>query len=250
MSSDDPVNLDEVIVTGLEPQTWYAFVQGQLELLRSHVQEREKQIDESVKAYEKGRRGTDVEQDDDGYPIVILEEYSGIEGPPSELREIFEFYYPNLQRRSLLIVLFSFFERQLDQLCQVFAKEQHLSIVHTDLKGKGIDRARLYLQKVMGLPLSNSVNWQEIKRIQRVRNVVVHNDAKLASVDKDLLEYVEKAKELCRVYKSYYDGDIEEVDILEGYLLYVLESFDSYCVEVNKAIGSTFPQESQTNEAH
>jgi hypothetical protein len=253
MSSDDPVNLDEVIVTGLEPQTWYAFVQGQLELLRSHVQEREKQIDESVKAYEKGRRGTDVEQDDDRYPIVILEEYSGIEGPPSELREIFEYYYPNLQRRSMLIVLFSFFERQLDQLCQLFAKEHQLSITHVDLKGKGIDRARLYLQKVIGLPLTASVIWQEIKRIQRVRNVVVHNDAKVASDEKDLIEYVDKANELARLSTSFYESDIEEVDILEGYLLHVLETFDSYCGEVNKAICSVSPQvssESQTNETH
>src|SRR5690349_18103061 len=106
MNTDNSVNLDEVIVTGLEPRTWYAFVQGQLELLRRHVQEREKQIGESIEAYEKERRGTDVEQDDDGYPIVILEEYSGIEGPPNELQEIFEYYFPNLQRRSLLIVLF------------------------------------------------------------------------------------------------------------------------------------------------
>jgi hypothetical protein len=186
MSSDGSVNLDEVIVIGLEPQTWYSFVQGQLELLRSHVQEREKQIDESVKAYEKGKRGTDVEEDDDGYPIVILEEYGGIEGPANELQEIFEYYYPNLQRRSMLIILFSFFERQLDQLCQLFAKEQQLSITHADLKGKGIDRTRLYLQKVIGLPLTASVTWQEIKRIQRVRNVVVHNDAKLLATKKTL----------------------------------------------------------------
>jgi hypothetical protein len=87
MSSNDAFSLDEVIVTGLEPRTWYAFVQGQLDLLRGHVQERERQIDESVNAYEKGRRGTDVEHSDDGYPIVILEEYSEIEGPPLSYRK-------------------------------------------------------------------------------------------------------------------------------------------------------------------
>ncbi len=238
MSNDDSVNLDEVIVTGLEPRTWYAFVQGQLELLRGHVQEREQQIDESVKAYEKGRRGTDVEQSDDGYPIVILEEYSGIEGPPNELEDIFKYYYPNLQRRSILIVLFSFLEHQLDQLCQLFAKEQRLKIIHTDLRGKGIDRTRLYLQKVIGLRLDGSHVWQEIKRIQKVRNVIVHNDAKLAGADKDLTEYVQRTTGLSRVSNSYYDGDMDEVDILDGYLLHVLETIDSYCGEVNKEITS------------
>lgn len=236
MNSDNTVNLDEIIVGGLEPQTWYAFVQGQLELLRSHVQEREKQIQESVHDYEIAKVATDVEHGDDEYPIVILEEHLGIEGPPAELQEIFSYYYPNLQRRSILMTLFSFLEHQLDQLCELVAKEQRAQIIHTDLKGKGIDRARLYLQKVMGLPLNASVVWQEIKRIQKVRNVVVHNDAKLAGADKDLIEYVERTSGLSRVSKWHYDGEIDEVDILSGYLLQVLDTFDLYCAEVNKAI--------------
>lgn len=64
---------------------------------------------------------------------------------------------------------------------------------------------------------------------------------------------MDKANELARVSTSFYESDIEEVDILEGYLLHVLETFDSYCGEVNKAICSVSPQvssESQTNETH
>lgn len=238
LSSDTSINLDEIIVGGLDPRTWYAFVQAQLELLRSHVQEREKQIDESVKVYEKEKVATYVEDSDDGYSNVILAEHRGIEGPPNELEEIFEYYYPNLQRRSILIVLFSFLEHQLDQLCQLFAKEQRLKIINTDLRGKGIDRTRLYLQKVIGLRLDGSHVWQEIKRIQKVRNVIVHNDAKLTGADKDLTEYVQRTTGLSQVSKSYYDGDIDEVGILDGYLLHVLQTIDSYCGEVNKEITS------------
>jgi hypothetical protein len=236
VNTDNSVNLDEIIVGGLEPRTWHVFVQAQIELLRSHVQERETQIQESVHDYEIAKVATDVEHGDDEYPIVILEEHLGVEGPPGELEEIFAYYYPNLQRRSILIILFSFLERQLDQLCELVAKEQRAQIIHTDLKGKGIDRARLYLQKVTGLPLNTSVVWQEIKRIQKVRNVVVHNDAKLADADKDLIEYVERTSGLSRVSKWHYDGEIDEVDILSGYLLQVLDTFDLYCAEVNKAI--------------
>lgn len=54
-ATQNSVNLDEIIVGGLEPQTWYAFVQGQLELLRSHVQEREEQIQETVHDYETSK---------------------------------------------------------------------------------------------------------------------------------------------------------------------------------------------------
>src|SRR5437763_5227939 len=169
------VNMDALVVGGLDPHTWYHFVQGQIDLLRTHVQGLEKQIDESVKAYENEKMATHVEPDYDRYPNIILEEHRGIEAPPNHLGEIFEYYFPNLQRRSTLIILFSFLEHQLDQLCQLFATTQQLNIVHTDLKGKGIDRSRRYLRKVIRLPLDdNSATWQEIKQIQKVRNLVVH----------------------------------------------------------------------------
>ena len=137
VNTDNSVNLDEIIVGGLEPRTWYVFVQAQLELLRSHVQEREKHIQESIHDYEIAKVATDIEHGDDEFPIVILEEHLGVEGPPGELEEIFAYYYPNLQRRSILIILFSFLERQLDQLCELVAKEQRAQIIHTDLKNKG-----------------------------------------------------------------------------------------------------------------
>jgi hypothetical protein len=162
LSGDNSINLDEIIVGGLDPRTWYVFVQAQVELLRSHVQEREKQIDESVKAYEKEK-------------VAIY---------------------------------------------------------------KGIDRTHLYLQKVMGLRLDGSQVRQELKRIQKVRNVIVHNDAKLAGDDKDLNEYVQRANGLSQVNNSYYYSDINELDILDGYLLHVLETIDLYCGEANKEITS------------
>jgi hypothetical protein len=94
------------------------------------------------------------------------------------------------------------------------------------------------LQKIAGLPLDTSVVWQEIKRIQKVRNVIVHNDAKLTGADKDLIEYVERTTGLSRVSKLHYDGFIDEVEILSGYLLQVLHAFDLYCAEVNKALAT------------
>jgi hypothetical protein len=89
MDTDDSVNWDDLVDISLEPRTWYSFVQAQIDLLRTHVLGLEKQIDESVKAYEKERVVTDVEEYDDGYANIILEEHRGIEGPPNHLEEIF-----------------------------------------------------------------------------------------------------------------------------------------------------------------
>lgn len=256
MNIDDPVNMDDLVIEGedlsgleLEPRTWYSFVQIQIDLLRTHVHGLEKQIHESVKTYESERVVTDVEEYDGGYVNIILQEHRGIEGPPNHLDQIFEYYFPNLQRRSTLIILFSFLEHQHDQLCQLFAATQQLNIVHTDLKGKGIDRSRRYLRKVIRLQLDdNSATWQEIKKIQKVRNLVVHNDAKLDSKpdDKSVIEIVKEAKYLSQASDSessysYHYVDDDEVNILEGYLTHVLDTCDSYCSELNKAIELSEP---------
>jgi hypothetical protein len=132
-------------------------------------------------------------------------------------------------------------EHQLNQLCELFATTQKLSIVHTDLRDKGIVRSRRYLRKVICLPVDdNSVIWQKLQGIQKVRNVVVHNDAKL--VNDDIINIVKESEylSLASDCESYYyhdsDVDVDEVNILEGYLDFVLDTCDSYCSELNKAI--------------
>lgn len=104
-------------------------------------------------------------------------------------------------------------------------------------------RSRRYLKKVICLPVDDdSVIWQQIQRIQKVRNVVVHNDAKL--VNTDVINIVKESEYLCLASdsESYYyhdsDSDDDEVNILEGYLTHVLDTCDAYCGELSKAIES------------
>jgi hypothetical protein len=233
--SGDEFNLDELIVTGFEPQTWHHFVQLQVDLLRRHVLGLERQIDESIKAYKRERMAVEVEHDHNGYPFVILEEHQGVEASPNHLEEIFEYYFPNLHRRSTLIILFSFLEHELDQLCMLFADTQKLNILHTDLKDKGVDRSRRYLKKVIRLSLDdNSAVWQEIKRIQKVRNTIVHNEGQL--IDKETIRYVNETNYLARANELDYNFETDEINILDGYLTHILNTFDLYCSELNKAI--------------
>ena len=251
---DESVDMDAIVVGGLEPATWYYFVRAQIDLLSIHVHDIEEQIDKAIKAYQSEKEATQVEHDDDGYPTVVLEEHREIEAPPDHLEEIFEYYFPNLLRRGTLITLFSFFEHELNQLCELFATTQKMNVVQTDSKDRGIDRSRHYLKKVMPLPIANnSVIWQEIKSIQKVRNVVVHNDAKLdpKADDKGVIEIVKRAKYLSLASEndrdikndelSVYELEVLEVNILEGYLTHVLDTCDSYCSELNKAIELSEP---------
>ena len=62
-----------------------------------------------------------------------------------------KYHFPNLQRQSALVTLFSFVEYELDGLCELFQKELGSRVELSDLKGSGIDRAILYLERVAGL---------------------------------------------------------------------------------------------------
>lgn len=83
--------------------------------------------------------------------------------------------FPQYQRKSYLIMLLSIFEDFLNQLCISVKLEYKLNISYVDFAGKGIDRAKDYLNKATPLNFTaNSKEWNKIKKAQLIRNIVVH----------------------------------------------------------------------------
>lgn len=94
-----------------------------------------------------------------------------------------------LERHSLnsfVVILFSFIEDMLNKLCDpaLFDDEgwlkvrgiKPLTLKYTDMKGEGIRRAKLYLEKVIGLNLHVGKQlWNEIDTLRKIRNSIVHN---------------------------------------------------------------------------
>lgn len=217
---------DMGLIIERSPRSWYSDVLFELDLLRSYTASVEKQIIDSLNAFHREKETHIYEIDpQQGYADIVTMHH-GLDDSTYHLEAIFEEYFPNLQRRSALITLFSFLEYQLDELCRLFANDQKLSVSLNDLKDKGIDRSYRYLKKVVGLPVDNSTStWQNIKLIQGLRNEIVHNDGKLKS--NEAIKYARDSDLL--------SGD-DEVKIKEGYLAYVIKAFDEYFKEVNKHI--------------
>lgn len=93
-----------------------------------------------------------------------------------ELREEF----PSLHRSSLLISAMRFFEHTLDEVCRKFTAECPSSLSLTDLAGKGISRAKIFLSKIAGIKEPFKLpEWGRIQRYQDIRNVVVHQNGEL-----------------------------------------------------------------------
>lgn len=84
--------------------------------------------------------------------------------------------FPQLQRRSCLVMLLALFEDFLNQLCQSIKKYESVEKNLFDINGKGIDRAKKYLTEYskINFPV-NSKEWQSIRDSQQIRNIIVHS---------------------------------------------------------------------------
>jgi len=88
--------------------------------------------------------------------------------------------FPTLQWTSIFNSAYSLFERHLNDLCRILGKNAPTKIELTDLKGQGIERAKIFLSKIVGISnVFDSTEWKEIQDYAKVRNVLVHSTGKL-----------------------------------------------------------------------
>ena len=214
------------------PLNWYQYdVSFSVELLQSYIEDIEKQISSSVEAY-RNKTGTEfVEETYDEQNSSEIEIHKGLDDQTWNLKEIFEEYFPNLQRSSALLTLFSFLEKELDGLCKLFQKENDYKITLKDITGNGIDRATNYLIKVAGVNFTKSAEWNEVKSIQKIRNIIVHNGGFLSNPDGSIKKHESEYAKLCK----FLSGE-NEVLIHSGYLEHVLTTIDNYFKTIDLAI--------------
>lgn len=213
--------------------TWYETdVSVTLELMDSFVKGIEEQAAESAQKYEKHKE-TEVEEYDEG--SVLVERYRGLDNQTfASLKSIFEEYFPSLQRRSAFLTVWAMFESELSKLCERYRNERCSRLVLSDLHGKGIEQSTRYLEKVAGLDLhkSRSQEWARIKKMNSLRNVIVHQDGSLRNGSSDqvksALTYINETDTL-----SNLDNEIE---IKEGFLAHVLETLRVFFRQIGEAI--------------
>jgi hypothetical protein len=213
--------------------TWYETdVSTALELMDSFVNGVEEQAAESAQKFETHKE-TDVEEYDDS--SVLVERYRGLDNQTfTSLKSIFEEYFPSLQRRSAFLTVWAMFENELSKLCERYRNERCSRLAFSDLQGKGIEQSTKYLERVAGLDLhkSRSQEWARIKKMNSLRNVIVHQDGSLRNGSSDqvksALTYIKETDTL-----SILDNEIE---IKEGFLAHVLETVRIFFRQIGEAI--------------
>jgi len=197
---------------------WYQYEASlSIDLMVSFVSAVEKQATESIAAYKHSRS---------------VDAHGGLDHDTWDLDSIFGEYFPSLQRRSAFLTVWSFLEHQLDQLCLFYQSERNFSLSFTDLSGKGIDRSTSYLEKVAQLQgLKASQEWNVLKTLQRIRNVIAHDDGKVR-------DHLGKREDVIRVDMKkigFLSGD-DEIVVAEGFLSKVVDGCTHYFKLVDKTI--------------
>lgn len=207
-----------------------------VEYLSGFIENTERQIEQNIERYEEDieveEAITDVDGEEYRYGVMY---WRGLDGDMWNIKEIVSTYFPNLQRRSALITLFGYFEHELDQLCVLYKSEKEFRIALSDIKGQGIDRSTRYLKKVADINThKNSDEWRQIKNVQNIRNLIVHQDGRLSDKSdnriQNVIKYINQTELL--------SGDTEVI-LNEGFLKHVLKTFNAYFKLLDEAIQSS-----------
>lgn len=215
------------------PLNWYRFdIRFSIELLDVFVKNIESQIKLSIKEYidKKATIVLDVQPEINSARVVDV--HNGLDSDFWDLDGIFNEYFPTLQRRSAFLSLYGFLEHELDKLCTLFKTTENYKIELKDLKDLGIERSVKYLEIVAQLPINKSIDkWMKVKSIQKIRNLIIHNNGMLIDIDGNL----RKAEQQIVLQNDYLSGE-NEIIFEDGYLDYVLKAFNDFFEYIDKLI--------------
>ena len=87
---------------------------------------------------------------------------------------------PFIVRGSMLVMACGVLESFLTRFCDLLCKTEDLSLSPEDLRGSGIERAKIYIENVAGLPFPDR-SWSKLVALFYVRHAIVHAHGKLTA---------------------------------------------------------------------
>jgi len=214
-----------VCLPGRVPINWYRYdVKFSLELLNVFTRNVESQIELSIQEFINRKETLSLDEQPEFNYSRIVDIHLGLDSETFDLENIFTEYFPSIQRRSAFLSLYGFLEHELDNLCGLFKKTENFKVDLRDLNYSGIERSIKYLGIVVGLPIDKSIDkWGKLKSINKVRNLLIHNDGKLTDIDGN----TKKEEQDILKQNEFLSGDYEII-FSKGYLSFVLKAFNDF----------------------
>lgn len=207
---------------------WYPLgIAHEVELLERYVVDLENQVEQGIADYRKGIAYHEYPDPFSPNGTERVQYYGNVNGYTWDLNSVFAEYFPNLQRGSAVISLFTFFEYEMHRLCLLLKKIEAAKVGPEDSGGKGIERSTAYLKRIASIEThKDSPEWAAIIGIRLFRNNWAHAAGRLPPqplnelVQTELFKYVHSSKflELNRL----------NISIKRGFLEHVLGAFDRY----------------------
>jgi hypothetical protein len=108
--------------------------------------------------------------------------------------------------RSIFILTFSYLEHYVNDLCEIYKNNfDWITLKLNEINGKGITRAKIYLEKVAKAdPLMTNEEWEKFSTYNEIRNKIVHSGSisdedlkkKISKIFKNNLVYTNKFNEI------------------------------------------------------
>lgn len=83
--------------------------------------------------------------------------------------------FPQYHRKASFLMIFAMLEDDLTEFCKAVAAKHNLTTTLSSVRGRGIERAKVYLTKTARFAFPASTpEWEKIKAFGDVRNVLIH----------------------------------------------------------------------------
>lgn len=165
---------------------------------KERLEEEQSVFNDRVRELAKSSNGLE----EDEKRLLIAEDY------------FFNSVFPAHLSHSVFNTAYSVFEKYMNEIC--FSCEGRLStrIKLKDLKGKGIERSKLYLSKVVGIdtPFTTS-EWNDIKKYSQLRNVLIHTLGELNMSGNNHKNVYEFCSSHPHIYLNPEDPESEKIDV-------------------------------------
>jgi hypothetical protein len=170
----------------------------------------------------------------------------------SEREYEIEFEFSAIHWSSIFITQYSYIEHILDSVCEFYRREANAALSYKDLSGAGIERAKGYISKYMGITSPFEKNeWGKIKNYAKIRNKIIHAGLDIneeIAIDKSIVEIIKKTPSIslnrflmtepCDPY-SEEDGSEEfsylvdpSLELNERFLTEVIDDFEAFCEQL------------------
>nr|WP_320010549.1 hypothetical protein [uncultured Desulfobulbus sp.] len=136
--------------------------------------------------------------------------------------------FPSIQWLSLFIASYSIFEKNINYICFLVKVKTGADFKVNDLKGKGVERAKLYLKKSAKIesPFTTDL-WGKIKKYAGLRNALAHATGELDLSNDNHKKVLKFCQDHPKIDVNYLNDDPEFPEIRLGYDI-VIESIQAY----------------------